>query len=500
MIPAGILLPAWLTANAQTASNTFDYYVSTTGSDSNPGTLASPWAITSLSLYSHTANNVANCKLTGGKRVGIIAGTYDVSALMPTNDSSAGALQLIGGTSSASTYWASCDASGNYSPLAATLDAKGASGFYGGHNGGPGNEAPVISHVGIYPSTYALGYAIIDGIILTGFSYKGIRVGGLSSSDGPQITGPVTIQNCEFTGGGHNPGDGLDNAAAVWMDGISGTWLVTNCLFYNNAPWSAGNANHLNAIVVGYCQGGTIQYNTVINAGSIYGKSFGSGTTGTGDEGTILQNNYVDASMYSSGSYGLEDFTGYPAPGLTQTAIFRNNIVLSTFNALSGYSSTSNWPHGFTTPVQAYNNTFVISGGTAIQIGMSNSSAVTIYNNICTGSGTDVQLSGGTVAILDYNLASQSVSGGGSNDITGTPTFVGGTPTLPAQAYQLATGSAGKGAGRVGGTASGAAIDMGAWGGTDVNTGQPISQIGCNLSAGAPTPTAVPNAPILTVT
>ena len=27
---------------------TFDYYISNTGSDSNPGTLASPWALTSL--------------------------------------------------------------------------------------------------------------------------------------------------------------------------------------------------------------------------------------------------------------------------------------------------------------------------------------------------------------------------------------------------------------------------------------------------------------------
>jgi hypothetical protein len=28
----------------------FDYYISTSGSDSNPGTLASPWAITSLQV------------------------------------------------------------------------------------------------------------------------------------------------------------------------------------------------------------------------------------------------------------------------------------------------------------------------------------------------------------------------------------------------------------------------------------------------------------------
>jgi hypothetical protein len=482
MIPAGILLPAWLTANAQTASNTFDYYVSTTGSDGNPGTLASPWAITSLRVGSPNFS-----KFDGvGKRIGLLPGTYDVSSLVGTQESN-GALQFPGGTSATANYFGSSNASGVYQQGTATLDMKGASGLFGGHVGGPGNyDGPLIAHT----AGYTLGNLLIDGLVITGFSYKGIRIGGLSSADGPQITGNVTIQNCEFTGGGHNSGDSLDNAAAVWMDGCT-NWVVSNNLFLNNAPWSAGNANHLNAIVVGYCQGGTIQYNTVVNAGSIYGKSFGSGTTGTGDEGTIIQNNYVDASMYSSGSYGLEDFTGYPASGLTETAIFRNNIVLSTFNALSGYSSTSNWPHGFTTPVQVYSNTFIISGGTAIQIGVSNSSAITIYDNICTGSGTDVELSGGTVAILDYNLTSTSVSGGGSHNIVGAPTFVGSSGGTYAQQYQLTSSSPGKGAGRVGGVSTGAATDMGAW-------GNGATQIGCNLSATAGS-SPIPNPPTLTV-
>jgi len=496
IIPAGIFLPAWLTARAQQAApSTFDYYVSPTGSDSNPGTLAAPWAITSASNLNFTSRNVANNALMAGKSVGFLPGTYDVSAMMPSTIG--GALYIPAGTATANTYWASCDASGNYSLLTATLNAKGSNGLYGGHTGGPGNEPAIIGHL---PETGPQGYIVIDGLVLTGFSYRAIRIGGQSYGGPEPITNPVTIQNCTFTGGGHNSGDSLDNSASLWMDGCS-NWMVTNNLFLNSAPWVPGSCDHFNAILVGYCQNGTIQYNTIINAGNVYGKSFGSGTTGIGDEGNVLQYNYLDTSMYTVSTSGLSDFTGYPAPGLTQTTIFRNNVVLATIDAIGGYSVTSNWPTGFTTPVQAYNNTLINSGtGPTVRIGMSNSSAVTIYNNIITGKPTPVTINGGTVAILDYNLAASSISGGGSQDLTGTPTFVGGTPTLPAQAYQLATGSTGKGAGRAGGVASGAAIDMGAWGGTDVNTGQPISQIGCNLSAGAPTPTAVPNAPILTVT
>jgi hypothetical protein len=502
IIPAGILLPSWMTtARAQSAPSTFNYYVSPTGSDSNPGTLASPWAITSLSMAAINSNNRTNWnKLNGtGVSVGIIAGNYDCSVLQGAapgegSQESNGLLQFPGGTSSTPNYFASCNSSGQYAALAATLDMKGSSGLYGAEVHA---EGPLIAHTGSGPpsgNSYAVGNLIIDGLVITGFSYKGIRIGGQSSGDGPPISGQVTIQNCEFTGGGHNSSDSLDNAVALWMDGCS-NWLVTNNLFYNNAPWTAGSNDHLNAINAGYCQNGTIQYNTVINAGNIYGKSFGSGTTGTGDEGTILQYNYQDTSMYTIESYGLQDFTGYPASGLTATTTFRNNIVLATLNGISGYSATSNWPHGFTTPVKVYNNTLVMSGGTAaIQIGMSNSSSMTIYNNICTGSVTPVETSGGTVAILDYNLGSKSVSGGGSHDITGAPTFVGGTPTLPAQAYQLTSGSLGKGTGSTTGTSSGSACDMGAWGGATAPT-----QIGCNFGSGTAGAVPVPNPPTLTV-
>lgn len=53
---------------AEAATATFDYYISPTGSDSNSGTQASPWAITALCDASKTQIR--------GKRIGLLDGTY----------------------------------------------------------------------------------------------------------------------------------------------------------------------------------------------------------------------------------------------------------------------------------------------------------------------------------------------------------------------------------------------------------------------------------------
>src|SRR5579862_9370530 len=62
--------PRW--AAAQSAS--FDYYISPSGSDSNPGTQSQPWAITSLRSGSPNRSKMA------GHRVGVLPGTYNVIA------------------------------------------------------------------------------------------------------------------------------------------------------------------------------------------------------------------------------------------------------------------------------------------------------------------------------------------------------------------------------------------------------------------------------------
>src|SRR6185312_12245898 len=74
-MPLGILSLLSRPAHAQTPT-TFDYYLSPAGNDSNPGTLTSPWAITSLQTSS------ANWSKLAGKRIGLLPGTYNVGPMM----------------------------------------------------------------------------------------------------------------------------------------------------------------------------------------------------------------------------------------------------------------------------------------------------------------------------------------------------------------------------------------------------------------------------------
>jgi hypothetical protein len=528
IIPASFIVPAWLTASAATTGTTFDFYISTTGNDANAGTLTAPWAITSLTLFTKNANNVANCRATGGKRIGFLPGTYDISALY-YNDSSTGALQCIGGTSSATTYWGSSNSSGNYSPRTATIDGKGASGLYGGGV----YEAPMVAQTGMFPSTYATGWTTIDGLRFTGFSYKGVRIGGASAGDGPSgITG-ILIQNCEFFGGGFNSGAGVDNCVALWIDGTIGA-IVTNNWFHDTTGHTANSEDHLNAITVWgptqgpatTTQGTVITYNTVVNAGSVFGKE---GKI----QGSTIAYNYIDVSGYTVGGYGIEDFTGATTSGMTQTTTINNNIILMGNCVAIGQPTLEN-TSGWSTPLTVYNNTII--GAVAAPVvgwvtevgGSAGIGQVSWYNNIYDSGGHsgsfdnygNYYLNPAGPKLWDYNLSPASgcswtlynnaglssalasytspsafaaglsskggINGAEAHSVSGAPTYVG--TGVNAAKYQLAAGSLGKGTGSKNGTSSGASTDMGAW-------GNGATQIGCNLVSGA----EVPGTPKLTI-
>jgi hypothetical protein len=517
IVPVAILLPAWMTASAQTKS-TFDFYISPSGSDSSSGSLSAPWSITSLRVGS------TNFSKMPGKRIGLLPGTYSVGNYVFA-DSSTGALQIPGGTSSASTYVASCDSSGNYSPRTAKITAL-LNGVYGGQ-AGYGHNGPIISHVGTYPNTYPVGYLTLDGLVISGFSYKGIRIGGNSSGDGPSGLRGIVVQNCEFTGGAHNSGDATDNTNALWLDYTVGA-LVTNNYFHDNYGFNKTDMGHLNGVICWGCQGTTVQFNTLINAGNIYGKE-------VANQGNTVQYNYVDASMYTTtgSSSGIEDWTGANTGGLTQTTNINNNIIKSSAWGIQG--ATLSYSYGWTTPVNIYNNTIILSKGAgpypAAWVTSQSSRNVRFYNNIyagvADGSGyKSFHLNAKGPAVWDYNLyiatgmswelsedsalgsaagsyTSQSavqsaVAGlGGISSIdthsisSDSPGFAGSGAL--ALAYKLASTSPARNRGSTNGTTSGAACDMGAW-------GNGATQVGCNFTSGASTtPDSSPKAPSLTI-
>ncbi len=373
-----------------------------------------------------------------------------------------------------------------------------------------------------------------------------MRIGGSSSGDGITIVNPYTITNCEFFGGGWNSGNSLDNCAALWIDANFNAATVTNNWFHDTVgPGGGSSGDHLNAILLwGFGKttyGSTLSYNTIKNAGTIYGKEGGV-------EGTTIQNNYIDTSAFTVSTGGIQDFTGngQSVTGLSHLTTFQNNIIImygggaGDYGAIGGISTYSGGgPNGtlaWMTPVIIRNNTIINKSGSGAQVGflsaMASSAAIgaaQYYNNIYVNSGSggtdgsigNFHASPAALQVMDYNLypasgttwglapigslgsvtlyssasafalavaAAGGISGVEAHGISGVPTFTG-TGTYAAQ-YQLTSGSRGKGSGSTNGTSSGSPTDMGAW-------GNGATQIGCNFAAGAGA--AIPNAPSLKV-
>ncbi len=145
--------------SAITAPSTFDYYISTTGSDSNPGTLASPWAITAL-------NSPSLRGLYAGKSVGLIAGVYNIHSLVQAANSTGPALCVQGGTSGSPTYIASCNASGVYTPRVAQISGDSSGGLNGGSY--PSSSAGLIGQgqTGATSAQSVRGNVVLDGLYL----------------------------------------------------------------------------------------------------------------------------------------------------------------------------------------------------------------------------------------------------------------------------------------------------------------------------------------------
>ena len=519
LLPTYAVAPTFFAGVAHAAtvsSGGFDFYISTTGNDSNAGTLASPWAITAINTKQSAY---------AGKRLGIIAGTYDVSGLMTVNEGLA--LNINGGASSAAqTYIGSCDTSGNYSLGVSTLDAKGASGVYGGGNS---NQSGIVGQqfeYGTIPSNK--GNWTLDGLVFTGFSNWAVWVGGYDGTGGNCPN--VTIQNCLFTGGSAASTNGTTgrNLAPLVLYSYNNC-LVQNCKWLNNA--GASDNEHFTAIYIwgqgGGSTGATIQNCSMINSGGIYVKTDNGSVTGT-----LIQRCYFDQSAKTpsggqvQGIMGCSQPTGY---GISTTV--RNNIVYGGSLAdcteqliLGGYDCMHD-------TFNFYNNTWIAGpafpsqGGFGIRMftQSANAGLLNCYNNLIYDPSNVITSSYGYMDatadgfnVLDYNIygtgnlfnsraAGDDVAGTSKTLATwksatgkeahsiasGSNPFTSAGTSLPALAYQVASGSPAYQAGRVGGVSTGAVCNIGAWDGT-------VTQIGSSLVTGS-TGSNIPQAPVLSV-
>jgi hypothetical protein len=497
----GILLASALGTGAfneawsQTA--TFDYYIGPNGSDSNPGTKDSPWAITALTSKRSTY---------AGKVVGFLDGTYNVSGIAPSRAFEQPIFTVSGGTASSPTVFRSVN------PRGAHITAKTAAGEYTGLNGSGASEGGMI---GITSG----GNIVFDGLRLSGTKNVLIRAGTLPASTNVSYLTGVVVQNCELFDTNAVGTTSGENYCALTVHGCDGFIARNNYIHDIVGTGGPTASDHTSAVVQWGSINSLYEYNTVVRAAALYGKR----GYGRGQWGTTIRYNYIDASNYGrNGSSGIADFAGgNETPVVSGTRMqVHNNVVIAAkplnFLSTNGYGQRIQ-----SQQLECYNNTCIIDTSVAIAqawgayFQISNPGAK-FYNNVFWGTGgasiatptTEfgvMLISNGPHQVLDYNVYPQSANkwsrfaNGGSpydgsllggtsltawrNSLVGlvggllgiagethsiqtsNPMFVG-TGSF-ANAYKLQSASPLRTFGRVGGATSGATIEAGAWGGAN---------------------------------
>jgi hypothetical protein len=502
-LPPFAVRKAW----GQAAAVGFNYYISPTGSDKNPGTLAAPWALTSCQ------NNNPNNALMAGKRTGFLPGTYNIGSMQSGTQAGNFWYSILSppaGSASAQTYWGSSDASGNYSPRTATIVGPG---------GGVAN--------GLMGPDLDAGHVTIDGFVLncnnldtTGANGGGHGIqwyGSTGSYTSGGTTPGIVVQNCEVYGIAAVLSAG-SNLGLIWGNSSSGAIVQNNYL--HNALMNGGSQpDHVHCYEEYGCQGTQFINNTCINS-----------TTGVdvkaGNSGTVIAYNY----FYNVGLIGPAVIQGVDgaegnanSPGTPY--LIHNNIFDS-----CGASHLGDINNLCEQNCYWWNNTiYNTQSGTvrALDLRTTSSAFQTEgYNNIivCTANGAGQGNAGtagsytpGGYTTVDYNCyflanyaaawslgnnnyetlgAWQAAAGADAHAITSNPQFAAAiTPGGGAAQFELAAGSPCKNAGRSNGTTSGAVCDMGAW-------GNGATQVGCNfaLGSGSSTSNPIPLAPKLSVT
>lgn len=499
---AGLPLCAGLLSSrvyAQSAPSGFNYYISPTGSDSNSGTSASPWAITSLTPGSKNYANIA------GHTIGLLPGTYDVSAFPVSAYTTK--LTIPPGTASAPTVIQSV------TPRAAILVCDPATSGYIGGGAVIGNGC---NGVGM---TTTPEYITIDGLtIVGGTTAPTSPMCGVSfAGSAPETCQGLVIQNCEIYNF-LNPSGAINIGLIVFGTGPVGA-IVRNCELHDCYTVGVPRNSHDNSSGVhDYSNLVTVENCTIYGCNNgIYQKN--QNVTPPPDGMTIRNCYFYAGAGMGPALAGFNNAFGTTPP-------YRPlNVYNNVFEGMSGiYYNANDGVEGLQASTNFYNNTVYLTQATCLGIWLPTAAAytagvrVSIYNNILAGGSTDPSHGAVTLgptygawAVCNYNnypsnpefgvttadniyptsllsLASWRAVAGlpDAQSLDGDPGFVGSiTAGSGASQYQLSASSPCRSAGRVTGVSTGANIDMGAWGGT--------SSIGCDFAS----TTADPSSPLL---
>jgi fibronectin type III domain protein len=450
----------------------FDFYISPTGSNANPGTQTSPWAITALNALG---------SVYAGKRVGLLPGTYNIAALMIQNQDPP-ALNVNGGTAGSPTVIQAT------TPQGAILSAQGMS-----------NNA-TCAMIGQGLGAANSGYVTFDGLSIQYFSLFGLMIGNHNNANVNKSG--IVIQNCEFTNGSalaSTVASGI-NICPITLFNTVGA-LVQNNWIHDNKGWT--DTSHFSAVYCWACQGTTFQFNSIANSGGLHGKE-------AGNQGTTIQYNYIDWSQGPLGQNGscIMGFDGGPTTGLTQPSLIAYNVLVFNYQCIDAQNELGTT--GWLTPLSIIANTMVstvaITGNYIDWFEQTaGSRLLTAYNNIFAGpapGGYGFWLTNSDAfSLCDYNgygttFRANTVGGGGHNSagavaVTTLPAWasvIGGKeahsgqftasfigPLTGPSGYQLTPNSPGyynsAFPARLGGVSTGAATTMGAWDGLTTTIG-----------------------------
>jgi hypothetical protein len=478
-------------AQAQDGSpGSFDFYISPTGSDSNPGSYESPWAITAINTHRD---------VYAGKRVGLLDGTYNVHALCQSaTGGSYAALGVNGGSSAAApTVIAAVN------PRQAKLTAADpVTGAY------PTVQIAIIGQS--YLQVPNKGNVVLDGLYVTRSFGAGIMFFPLL---GPKPEGGATgivIRNCEVFDIG---GIVQNNVGGIKLRCCTGAVVSNNKVHSVQQP----NPGAFAGIHTFNCHGNTYEYNTIYDCDvGIHDKNPDNGNH-------TYRYNYIEIAGINP-VLALQGCSGGDPPDVSTV---HNNILIApgaldgscirelSQQALVFYNNTLYGNHG-------PSGIFYPAGGATI----SPPAWVSFYNNLvyCPQKpGGIVRFCASSISLSDRNLycvgagagnassanlfgltpmsnprsfptlytfaAWQKTTGQDANSVlsdTSVSTLLSKPTSLNPTGYALQNAASGQTLGRVGGTASGAVTQVGAWGGG-------ATRIGCDFG---PTPSA----PVLSVT
>jgi hypothetical protein len=471
LIGASLILPFSL-RNARAQSTAFDFYISPTGSDSNPGTAGSPWALTALNTRRSTY---------AGHRVGVLPGTYNCLAILGGAygaEYAVPAFSIAGGTAQSPTIIQSTV------PQGAVLD--------GGANASNNPAGQPI--IGSFEPTIGAGYLVIDGFEVRNGYNRAISVG---TDVMPRAQG-VVVQNCYI----HRLTNQLvgTNPTGITAYSCDGAVIQNNFItdFLDTTSRSCGIEywSSINCIT---------QFNTVVSTNREF-------NIGIAHKNASQYNNVVRFNFINMTATGANDVRGInidsDGDGSTTTTV-NNNVVIADLSASPALIITGAYPSSLDNQVW-YNNTFVgipsNSVGAFVRFGAPGT--ISFYNNIIsrltTGGRGDVNTNIDSLKLIDYNCyplnpvigltqtasaaypttlvkdlpslmtaLSSGVAGRDASSLSANPLFVG--TGSGAAAYQLKPSSPCTNRGSTTGTPSGAPTDMGAW-------GNGAKQIGCDFA------------------